>query len=314
MKKLLFSALIIAAVMTSCSKRGVDTPSVQDEKIEVLSGVSAVAKASYSGDVEIIGLQFLRSDVMAPTPPDFSNATAISANRSAVDGEGAITFANEQTYLNTGENTHLAAYFPAANVVAGVATWTIDGSLDIMTAAAKDAGTKATKIRPNMEFRHELTQIAVTFKAETGKDATVVTRWGQITSVKLKNTHPQMTYSYATPATAPAGTLTDIAMLQSDYTTAFAAIDIPASTNSSVNAAGMFVAAPSQTFELEVTTANLGVKTLIINLGENNVLTKGQRHLVTITFKGDPASGDPIEAVSSVQEWTLGAPGTGEFV
>lgn len=315
MKKVLLAATIIA-VMSSCSKSGNEKPDNQGTlaRINLSSSLTVTAKSAIDGDEAIDGLQFLRSDVPDGATPNFIGATAIGGSRAV---GGAITFQPAQDYT-IAERTYFASYYPSGDRIAdGVVEWDIDAKTDILTAAAIDAGTNAShaSIAP-LSYKHTLTQIEVVCTAEqSGTD--VQARWGNIESIVLKNTTPVMSYSYATLSTTPQGAATDIALVSPDYTTDYTSTPISISNTTTVHAAGMF-AAGAQTFTLEVTTANNGVKVLDIDLGAGNMLMQGMKHRIVLTFKGEPGPDpdptpdtDEILIKATIEQWNPGTPGGG---
>lgn len=308
MKKILFAAVALVAAMSSCSKE--DSSNGDNNgvaEIKLRSGISAQTRAAYSGDVAVAGLQFLRADAAATTN-DFTGKTPIVGSRAV---GGAITFGNAQYYA-AANNTYFASYFPVGNLANNVITWGIDAKTDIMTAATINAGSQASHATPeSFVYKHELAQIEVVCKmAATGND--ISTRWGQIQSIKLKNTPATMSYAYNGLAVTQGAPTSDIALVQADYTTTFAPIALPANTSAAVNAAGMFAPLASQNFQLEIATESNGTKVITIDLGSGNELAKGKKHVITLTFNAATTQ-DEIVVSSTIEEWAPGATGTGEL-
>ena len=305
MKQILLPVLVIAA-MSSCSKQTNEAPDAGGLKeIRLGSGIAAQTKAAYSGDVAIAGLQFLRLDASAQTS-DFSGCVAIEGNR-AVGGE--ITFGNKQYYA-AADHAYFASYFPVGSVNNDVVTWVVDGKTDIMTAGTVDSGTNGSPVSASLAYEHQLAQIEVVCKAVTD-DASVQARWGNIESIKLRSTPATVRYAYNGLTVTP-GDAGDVALAAPDYTADFAPIAIPASTNTAVNAAGMFYPSAGQSFQLEVVTATEGTRVITIDLGANNSLERSRKHTVTLTFQASSALNE-ISVSSTVEEWTNGASGSGSL-
>lgn len=310
MKKNLFAALAIIVAMSSCSKD--DSSNGNNDgftEIKLRSGISAQTKAAYSGDVAVEGLQFLRVDADATTN-DFTDKTAIVGDRAV---GGAISFRNRQYYVAE-KNSYFASYFPVGDLVNNVITWAIDAKTDIMTAATINAGSLASHATPgSFTYKHELAQIEVICKAASD-DVEISTRWGQIQSIKLRNAPVTMNYAYNGLAVTPGTSISNIALMKADYATDFTAISLPAAGNTAVNAAGMFVPAASENFQLEIVTENNGTKIVTVDLGLGNELKKGEKHVITLTFnaEGQPEDND-ITTTSTIEEWRTGATGSEEL-
>ena len=136
--------------------------------------------------------------------------------------------------------------------------------------------------------------------------ADVHAAWGNITKIELVGAFPTATYTYATNTMSYAGTAADFTLLKSDYNTAFAAIAIPANTNTATNAAAM-VAPITGEFTLRITTAGGGgspiVNELKVNLADNANLEKGKTHKVTIDFDIFRVA---IATFQTINEWNEG--------
>lgn len=310
--------------MSSCTKSNEGT--APDGLAEICLSSGSIESRAVSGDGikdgkgDIVGLQFLRID--APSQPaNFGGLTnsVITGKRTGnatPTTASAITFDNKQHYSATAANhSYFVSYFPAGSMNSNVVTWDIDGATDILTSNVIDAGTNASHgAIPALNYRHELAQIAVICMAENGKQTQVNTRWGDIKRITLKGTRAQMQYSYATLATTAFGGLKDINLLKGEtYKEEFAPVAIPAFGSTAVIACGMFMPSASQNFALEVDTANEGVKSLTINLGNGEQLARAKRHLVTLTFKESNTSEAEILITSTVEQWSNGASGSGSF-
>lgn len=310
MKKVLLSALALAATIGCARQVSDDLGSDGLVAIQLGASVSGSveSKAAYNGDVAVTGLQFLRKDAAAGAlPTDFSGIVPISGNRTV--GTGLIAFDNSQYYLPSGLNAYFVSYYPAASIVSGIATWTIDGKTDVMTSNVVNAGNKGGVLTPVLNYRHELAQIEVILRAASD-GGLVQARWGKINQILLRSTPTTMSYAFNGFAVTPSTTTGTIGFASPDYTTPFAQMDIPMSTNVLANAAGMFVPVASQYFALEVHTATEGVKVVTIDLGTGNVLAKGKKHTVTLTFS-DRNTNPEITVGSTIDQWGVGANGNG---
>lgn len=297
-KNTLYAAVALVTVMSSCAKKE-SAYVVDNGQVEINLNSGIYAKAVYDGDVAVADLQFLRADAPATTS-DFTGKTAITGSRAV---GGVITFGDAQYFEET-NNAYFASYFPAGAFSANVVTWTIDAKTDIMTAATIDAGTKAApSASASLTYKHKLSQIEVICKSASNDAAT---RWGKINSIKLKDTPTTMTYAYNGLAVTNGSALATIALVQPDYITDFAAIDVTTNTSNTTNAAGMFAPSTTQSFVLIIDTEKRGEKEVTIDLGTSNKLTEGKRHKITLTFNAELSVGSVIE------EWSDGTTGTGE--
>lgn len=305
MKKLLISAIIVAAIV-GCSKR--EIIGVVDEGPRLISlssdmDASVSSKVAYGGtDVEVGGLQYLRKDATA-APTSFAGSTVIGGTKAV---GGAVNLVPAQYYANASNKAYFVGYHPAGAVAAEVVTWTVNATTDIMTTTVGDAGTDVAPLVPNMTFNHELCQVEVICRPETNQQAATQARWGNITAIAFKGATSTLTYTYATLAVANGAGTANIPFVKSDYTTAFAAIAMPVSGNTTVNAAGMFVPTGTNTFTLTVTTANKGATDVTVTLDAAKTLVKSNKYSVTLTFNTKS-----IVVKATIAPWTAGGTGSG---
>lgn len=113
-----------------------------------------------------------------------------------------LTFDTEQFYLANEVRSRFTGWWPTAeSFTGGVASWTIDGTTDVLTLAAQ-SGSMLTPL-PNLVFKHALSQLQFWFYAA---DAGTQAAWGTITKITVK---AQPTICRYTPSTdAPTGALT----------------------------------------------------------------------------------------------------------
>lgn len=304
------AALVVA--MSSCSKdeQGTNTVNGEPAEIRLSSGIAVQTKAAYSGDVAVKDLQFLRMDA-AKASDDFTGKTPIVGSRAV---GGAITFEAPQFYAADG-NTYFASYYPSGTLADDVLTWGIDAKTDIMTAAVIDAGSQAEHTNPgSLAYQHRLAQIEVICKAASAK---AVTRWGNITAIRLKNTPTTMTLAYNGLVVAPGTVLNDMPLVKPGYSIDFETIALSENTEAAVNAVGMFTAQNTQSFQLEIVTEKEEVEkstVVTIDLGAGKKLQPGKRHTITLTFNEEATSEqDAISVNSTIAAWNEGASGAGSL-
>lgn len=322
MKKFIFSAMIIASVV-SCTQRDTDA-GVESNEIRLSSGMDdqisgKASKAAFGGASAVNSLQILRLDnsVSTPIPKNFTDAKLVEANRAT---DGNTTWSNPQFYRSTQEHVFFASYYPSGTISADkVATIAIDGKTDIMTAPAVYAGNTASPINAQLKYRHELAQIEVICKVATGEvENQTISRWGNIKSIKMKSTKPSMDYNWASQRIAPSGSDAYISFWDEDYTNEFVEQPIGGLSATKAIAFGMFAPSTSQLFTLEmqfdgaaIISTNNGIRSAVVDLGAGNKLERGKKHVITCTFRANQSN--PIAVTTSIEEWTVGATGTGEF-
>jgi hypothetical protein len=351
MKAIIIYSLALAA-LTSCAKSEEaitpDNPNnpLPPKEIHISAAIEASAQTkavtrvnatltgALDGTVDIPGIQFLKKDATNSTSLSFADATPYVGTRTANNNTGTggdITFtsASQPQYSLVDQNAYFVAYYPAGTLdeSAKTAAITIDGKTDILYTEIYDAGTY-TEPKPgttgstHMTFKHALAQLEVicqTNSAES-KDA-VRDTWGQITKIELA-TNNTATYTYGTHVFtfSDTGSGTKLPLVNSDYKTDFATVDIPdgSSTPTTATAAGMF--APTTTasaLSLTITTAKL-TQTVTVNLyaesdtGESTQMSfeAGKTHKVTLTFNS--TTKDITVTKTEVAAWGDGYKGTGD--
>lgn len=322
MKKV-FISLISLAMLYSCS----DKESSLLEKglsnyIKVHATVEkmTVSKSVISSD-NVNGVNLLRVDQASqnPVPSDFGSATTPLVGN-LVDGK--INFlGTTPEYLHNNYYTYMVAYWPAGKLANNNITWDIDGKTDILLSNTWCAGNYTNPISDGMVFNHQLSRLQVICKAQADVALEAVQdTWGQISSIEIVGVKPQLQLNTTSRAVAAEGSIHNSALLQNDYNTAFTPIAIPASGNTTVNAATM--QAP-MTLANEYYSLQLLVKTtkkaegVTINVALKNKSDQklmgfdaGKIHTVTLTFK----STEKVIEVSSttITPWADGYIGTND--
>lgn len=308
MRKITSLACIILA-MASCSKNETTTPQGGERQIKANSTIDgAKSKAIVQGDVALTDINFLRKDdaTANQTTFDFSGTTEITGARAV---GGVITFGTAQTYdMGTDNYAYFRGYHPIGTVTTTASTtWTIDGKTDILLTDVWNAGKYSSPITMGMKFKHILARVEVVCVANNGEaQSAIESTWGNITKIEFVGAIPEMVYTYSTNVVASTGTAADFALLKgAAYTDAFESIAIPATGNTTVNAAAMLAPVANTSVSLKVTTVTGGEKTIPVTLKAN--LAEGQTHTITLTFK---AKDKTITATSSsIEDWATGTTG-----
>lgn len=319
MKKLLLSVMIVAAAITSCSKKTTGTVGENDGRVEIkLNSGVAVSKAELDNTSAITGLAFRRVDQVGNPPVvGLGSAPVLKANRAA---DGSIAFDVPQYYNADGLiGSWFLSYYPEGTVAGTDVTWDIDGKTDILVSSIFTAGNKTAPVLTPLNYDHTLFMVEILCKAEAGKDTEVQSRWGKVVGVKLKDTPKQRildvkeTGELATMPTYKASAqVATLPLFDKDFG-AFQPITI-SENNIGVQARGMF-APQGNKIQLIVTTQRDGAGEIDTELpvftvggGGGDGISAGRKHLLTLTFK--PGPGEPeIVLTSTISDWVQGQPG-----
>lgn len=328
MKTKTISVLALALLITACSK---DNDPINgggdDTKSEIVLGTKVTTRASVESDDDGIltlptslEVAFLRAENAAT-----ANWASALAGDQAVEGTGpgriyatlkattealgsnTITFDKIQYYHgNQNIKSFLKGYYPEDAVLTKAtaapehvtATWTIDGTHDLMVSnyfsENKDKAGEAVPI----VFNHLLSKI--TIKAIAESDA-VVKRWGNIIGVKIKSQPTKITHIFngstenALAASVPENADITIRKVTNGQITDDPADALGLSTTST--SFGQAMVLPAGTYSIEVTTS-LGGTPAPIEATITNGAQPGMNHEILLTFK----TGE-IVATTKVTAW-----------
>lgn len=328
MKTKTISVLALALLITACSK---DNDPINgggdDTKSEIVLGTKVTTRASVESDDDgvltlptSLEVAFLRAE-----NAETANWASALAGDQAVEGTGpgriyatlkattealgsnTITFDKIQYYHgNQNIKSFLKGYYPEDAVLTKAtaapehvtATWTIDGTHDLMVSnyfsENKDKAGEAVPI----VFNHLLSKI--TIKAIAENDA-VVKRWGNITGVKIKSQPTKITHLFsgstenALAASVPENADIIIRKVTNGQITNDPADALGLSTTST--SFGQAMVLPAGTYSIEVTTS-LGGTPAPIEATITNGAQPGMNHEILLTFK----TGE-IVATTKVTAW-----------
>lgn len=322
----IINSLLAATLLASCSQG--EPAAERSRQIHIESAIEATittTRAAVGANDALSAVKFLRKDA-STTPSSLTDATVLTGNR-ATNGVVSFTGGAPEYNLNN-YNTYLVAYHPGNTASGSVVTWTINGQTDILlTKTVWNAGNYVTpkdgNTAPKLTFNHLLSQIEVVCKAEGGStDITVVRAvWGKIKKIEFVAAPSTLTYNLGTLAVANGTTKANFA-LQSNYSgTAFAAIDMPAATNTATNAMAMLAPVPATStysFQLQVTTDGATTGTgddivKVIDVSLNNAkaaMAAGSMHKVTLTFNA--TAKDIGISSATIDAWIAGYTGTND--
>lgn len=311
-------------MLGACSKsESGDTPDGNTRQIKAVSAIEGVAsKAVIAGtDAALTGLQFLRVDDVSTnktTSFDFSAATVITGG-SRVAG-GVITFGTSVTdgfdkYDKAGDKTTYMRGFTTdgATSTAGVKTeWAINGATDVLLTDVWNAGRYSLPGTNTMTFKHQLSRIEVVCKGEQNIHNDVTHDiWGNVTSIKVVDALPTLTYTYNTDAVTGTGTSADFPLLKEDtYDAAqpFAAKRILDYTAADAVFGSAMLWPLTSTVKLKVTTQNKAEQEISTTLSK---MERAKIHKIVLTFNTD---GKTITCTTStIEEWEAGTGGTGSL-
>lgn len=327
MKKKVIPILTLALLAAACSNENdfIDNGTENDTKSEILVGTKVATRASVesntSGSVTshpTLDVAFLRAANGATA--DWTTATAVAqtvigtgpgvvdATLTPVASGNTIAFGNAQ-YYHGDQNTKsfLKGYYPKTATLTKAstvtATWTIDGSTDLMVSDYLEGSKVNVGTAIPLEFKHLLSKITINIVAE---NATIANRWGTVSAIKIKNQPisiihefngvPADQYKSNLAGTPGSSDITVRKVVAGQITDAAAeTLAIPAGTAKSF---GQVMLYPAATYSIEVTTSLGGTPSPIPAVIENAGAQAGKNHVITLTFK----TGE-ITATTTVKQW-----------
>jgi hypothetical protein len=254
--------------------------------IESVSGVPST---------QIDGIQILRQDVHKNSSPTWSTVSSVTATASFFTNGNFVV--NPLQYHNSNQNkySHFTAYYPGVNensvataLSNGVATFTITGQEDIISAPSATAQGSSSSIPVALTFSHKLSQLQIYIKAD---NEGAIAAWGDITAVKA--TSPTvLTLNITSQTLAENGTPLDLSTGESPQalTTSFASF-------------GTILVYPG-TLTIKVTSANVPEQTVTIT-GLSST-TAGHAHRIDLTF-----TATAINFSATLTDWVNGTTGSG---
>lgn len=179
----LLTLLATALLTVGCTAEGEGDELVEITPTMTINGMEVSATRAATDDGE--AFYFSRCDEETPGSGTFGLFQEIlKATRNS--STGALTFEKPQYYATDGRKCRFVGLYPQPSPGFGMFQgmgfeWTIDGTIDIMTAPYLD-GTKTDKGINTFSFKHRLAQLQFFPFAET---ADVAAQWGKITKVEV---------------------------------------------------------------------------------------------------------------------------------
>jgi hypothetical protein len=295
--------LIASLIILGCTKEAPEKIPPPPDEIQVPIGFGAgiintkapIESVSGVPSTQIDGIQILRQDVHKNSSPTWSTVSSVTATASFFTNGNFIV--NPLQYHNSNQNkySHFTAYYPGVNensvataLSNGVATFTITGQEDIISAPSATAQGSSSSIPVALTFSHKLSQLQIYIKAD---NEGAIAAWGDITAVKA--TSPTvLTLNITSQTLAENGTPLDLSTGESPQalTTSFASF-------------GTILVYPG-TLTIKVTSANVPEQTVTIT-GLSST-TAGHAHRIDLTF-----TATAINFSATLTDWVNGTTGSG---
>lgn len=307
--------LILSLLIYGCTKQA-------PEKLPIPSGDGQQVPIDFGGGIintkapiistsgiptaQILAIQVLRQDVAKNSSPNWSTVSSVSATATffpyaSVPASNIYNFVvNPKQYYNLHKNnySHFTAYYPGVNenavattLASGVATFTITGQEDIISAPSVNAGGSQNQSLPvSFVFSHKLSQVQIYVKAA---NAGAITSWGNVTAVKATSaTRLNLTVStqtlsqHATPVVSDLSTGKAPQALTTDFVSFGTILVYPGALT------------------IKVTTANFPEQTVTIS--PSITTAAGSSHRIDLTF-----TATAINFNATLTGWVTGTPGAG---
>jgi hypothetical protein len=297
--------LIVSLIILGCNKEAPEKIPPPPDEIQVPIGFGAgiintkapIESVSGVPSTQIDGIQILRQDVHKNSSPTWSTVSSVTATASFFTTGNFVV--NPLQYHNSNQNqySHFTAYYPGVNensvattLSNGVATFTITGQEDIISAPSATAQGSSSSIPVALTFMHKLSQLQIYIKAANDG---AIAAWGNITAVKA-STPTVLNLNVSTQALAQHSTpvVTDLSTGASPQalTTGFASF-------------GTILVYPG-TLTIKVTSANVPQQTVTIT-GLSST-TAGHAHRIDLTF-----TATAINFSATLTDWVNGTTGSG---
>jgi len=247
--------------------------------------------------VQIDGIQVLRQDVHKNSSPTWNTVSSVTTTASFFTTGSFI--ATPKQFYNSKQNqyAHFTAYYPGVNENAvattlsnGVATFTITGQEDIISAPSASAQGNGNPIPVALTFSHKLSQVQIYIKAAS---AGAISAWGNITTVKATsptvltlNVSTQALAQHATPAVTDLSTGKPSQALTTDFVSFGSILVYPGALT------------------IKVASANVPEQTVTITPSITTVA--GSAHRIDLTF-----TATAINFSATLTDWVTGTAGTG---
>ena len=288
--------MLTLATMVSCSSEDVLNNADNDNvEIKLNAGVVSTKAPIDSNDegiptAKVDNVQFLRLDGETPAWETLSTASFTGA----VETTGNITVAEGQTqyYPTNGGNANILGFYPKADrITSGKASFTIDGSQDILYAGAV-SGSKTAAIG-SLVFTHKLTQFKFVVKRDNSiNDVSNV-------SVTIQNANSKFDLNLADGVLSAWGT---------SVSTIKPVTAATATEAGSAASEGIMLEPGLSSITLSVSGEGFNAQTVTINGTEEGEFKAGKAYTLTLTFKAKEVAGQ-----ATLAKWQEGTAGEAEI-
>lgn len=244
-----------------------------------------------------------------------STASFTASSNATVALNPPLYYKHESSPSST--KSHLVAVAPDGNLAAAGTIVTMkfmDGQQDVMYAAAVNAGSESSAENSiNLAFNHLTTQLSFAMKLTAA--ATGTGEWsGKTVSVKAISIQ-----NARLPQTV------DAANGNATWTDGASALNVPISSNPTLNAVATTVGSPvmikgGTTVKVDVTVTvgsdDLTFTNVTIKNGSDDLITEtAKAHLITLDVKEPETAADAttIKATATVAQWQSGANGSADL-
>ena len=289
MKYLPVNIVTVFLLLTACTADPIDTVPAGNQ-IVFSSGI-VTTRAAIESDENDIPLQTMDNiQVIRGTDGSvwqgFATA-AVASSASIVAGSHVMNLATPQYFSDFVNDAHFLAFYPVPNTyVGGKASWTIDGTQDIMVTAPVTAPFTRGGTTVGFEFKHCLAQVILKLVAA---DQTSADLYGKLISAKI-NVPSQFELSIPDNGNATLGKKNNSAKTDLD----FGAMALKTDT---VTSKGLLIY-PDHTDVTQIALHFENRSEDTFSIG-NLTLTAGYRTVIVATVKGHAV----LFNVITLQKW-----------
>lgn len=330
MKKSIIPVFSLILLTAACSSENdpINGGSEKETKSEIVVGTKVTTRASVESDntgaitsSATLDVAFLRA--ANATSINWTTATAadqattgtgpgrLYATLTPAASGNTIAFDNAQYYHGDPlTKSFLKGYYPKDATLTKAstapeyvsATWTIDGTKDLMVSDYLEGSKTNAGTAIPLEFRHLLSKITIKVIAE---NADVANRWGAVTAVKIKNQPVNITHKFdGVPADQYASALAttpgsaDISIRKVTGNQITDALADQLTIQNVATSFGQAMVYPAASYSIEVTTSLGGTPAPITATIDGSGAQAGYNHVITLTFKAGE-----ITATTTVKQW-----------
>lgn len=329
-KPILFIAAMATLLIASCTKGEGENPQGQHdgririnstirgsspEKLGTLSSAPS-SRALAMDSEELPGINFVhatKTTELNPGEECYFSVNSITTGTRAAGAAGAITFATgREPFYSKGNAlsiSYMMGYYPAGLAQNESVTWASpDGATDILLSNLWNAGTFLAPNNTGLVFDHLLCRVEVKCVAKSGQDLAMQrATWGKVTSIKVKGTPEDLSFSLSNNKVTYSSELRDTPLLKGalyDAGQPLAPFDLQPTGGTDINAAGMVTPiSGSTTITLLVTTEVEGTREVEVEVGAAG-LSVAKTHTMELVFNA--VDKNIIARPTLINDWQTG--------